>query len=163
MKKENLDRNFGFLTLDVARLLQLEFDRRVKSLGVTRTQIRVLTWIYRKPGITQSELTEMIDVQKAALGRMVDRLADKGWLERRPDPKDRRVNRLHLTKEVSPLINTTRVIASEVRKLAMDGIELNQRSLFVNTLTQIKSNLAQFPKIKCVSSKLKRKSKPTND
>ena len=141
MKQEDLNRNFGFLTLDVARLLQLEFDRRVKPLGVTRTQSRVLTSIYRSTGITQSELTEILDVQKAALGRMIDRLTEKGWLERRPDPKDRRVNRLHLTKEVAPLINTTRVIASEVRELAMNEIKANDRNLFVDTLTCMKKNL----------------------
>ena len=141
MKQEDLNRNFGFLTLDEARLLQFEFDRRVKPLGVTRTQSRVLTSIYRSPGITQSELTEILDVQKAALGRMVDRLTEKGWLERRPDPKDRRVNRLHLTKEVAPLINTTRVIASEVRELAMNEIKAKDRNLFVDTLTCMKKNL----------------------
>ena len=143
MDEENLDRNFGFLTLDVARLLQHEFNRRVNSLGLTGTQIRVLTNIYRSPGITQSELSEILDVQKAALGRMIDRLTSKGWLERRSDPKDRRVNRLHLTKEVTPLICTTRKIAAEVRELGMRRINNDNRNAFIDILQTIKTNLLQ--------------------
>ena len=144
MKNEDLDRNFGFLTLDVARLLQYEFDKRVNSLGLTRSQIRVLTRVYQMPGISQSELTDILDVQKAALGRMVDRLNQKGWLERRSDPNDRRVNRIHLTKEVSGLMKKTRVIAAEIRSLAMSDISVESREDFIDTLVKIKSNLTSF-------------------
>ncbi|MFB0990775.1 MAG: MarR family transcriptional regulator, partial [Rhodospirillales bacterium] len=82
MEEENLNRNFGFLTHDVARLMQNDFDRRVRTLGITRAQWRVLMWVYRTPGVSQSELADTLDVQKAALGRMLDRLADKEWIER---------------------------------------------------------------------------------
>jgi len=144
MENEDLDRNFGFLTLDVARLLQYEFDKRVSSLGLTRSQIRVLTRVYQTPGISQSELTDILDVQKAALGRMIDRLTQKGWLERRPDPNDRRVNRIHLTKEVTGLIKKTRIIASEIRGFAMGDISSKNREHFIDTLVKMKSNLTEF-------------------
>jgi len=44
-------------------------------------------------------LAEMIEVEKATAGRMVDRMEKKGWVVRRADAADRRVNRLHLTAE----------------------------------------------------------------
>ena len=144
MEKENFNRNFGFLTLDAARLLQDEFNRRVRPLGLTRSQIRVLTSIYRTPGISQSQLTNILDVQKAALGRMIDRLTEKGWVERRQDENDRRVNRLHLTKEVEPLIRTTRTIAADVRKLGLNGINRDDQNKFIDILTKIKTNLNKF-------------------
>jgi DNA-binding MarR family transcriptional regulator len=141
MEEENLDRNFGFLTLDVARLMQIDFDRRVSSLGITRAQWRVLLWVYRTPGVTQSELADTLEVQKASLGRMLDRLTDKDWIERRADKSDRRIRRVHLSKEVGPLIITMRTIARELRAAAMDGIPEKEREKFVDTLLHMKSNL----------------------
>ncbi|NQV99880.1 MAG: MarR family transcriptional regulator [Rhodospirillales bacterium] len=144
MLEENLDRNFGFLTNDVARLLQNDFDRRVRSLGITRAQWRVLMWVYRTPGVTQSELADTLDVQKAALGRMLDRLNDKGWIKREADSGDRRIRRVHLSKEVKPLITTMRKIAAELRAAAMQGIPEADRERFVDTLLLVKNNLIAF-------------------
>ena len=144
MNEENLDRNFGFLTLDVARLMQIDFDRRISSLGITRAQWRVLLWVYRTPGVTQSELADTLEVQKASLGRMLDRLTDKEWIERRADKSDRRIRRVHLSKEVEPLIITMRTIARELRSAAMEGIPEKEREKFVDTLLHVKSNLITF-------------------
>jgi len=91
------ERQIGFLISDVARLLRTAFDRRVRRLGLTRSQWLVINRLHRRPGATQSELAEMLEVEKATAGRMVDRMEKKGWVERRPDATDRRVNRLFLT------------------------------------------------------------------
>ena len=93
------ERHIGFLISDVARLLRTAFDRRVRRLGLTRSQWLVINRLHRHPGATQSELAEMLEVEKATAGRMVDRMENKGWVARRPDASDRRVNRLHLTEE----------------------------------------------------------------
>ena len=93
------ERHIGFLISDVARLMRTAFDRRVRKLGLTRSQWLVINRLHRRPGATQSELAEMLEVEKATAGRMVDRMEKKGWVVRRPDAADRRVNRLHLTAE----------------------------------------------------------------
>jgi len=93
------ERHIGFLISDVARLLRTAFDRRVRRLGLTRSQWLVINRLHRRPGATQSELAEMLEVEKATAGRMIDRMEKKGWVVRRPDAADRRVNRLHLSAE----------------------------------------------------------------
>ena len=92
-------RAIGFLIADVARLMRASFDRRVRQLGLTRAQWLVLVRLGRRPGMTQSELAESLEVERATAGRMVDRLERKDWVERRADAADRRVNRLYLTAE----------------------------------------------------------------
>ena len=84
---------------DVARLMRTVFDRRVRGFGLTRAQWLVLTRLYRRPGASQTELADMLEVDRASAGRMVDRMEKGGWVERRADAGDRRVNRLHLTAE----------------------------------------------------------------
>ena len=82
MLREDLSRNFGFILNDVARLLRTAFDRRVKSLGLTRAQGWVLNHLFRNDGVTQSELADILQVEKATLGRLLDRLETKGWVRR---------------------------------------------------------------------------------
>ena len=92
-------RHIGFLISDVARLMRSSFDRRVRRIGLTRSQWLVLSLLHRHPGISQSELAEMLEVERATAGRMIDRMERRNWLVRRPDPADRRINRLFLTAE----------------------------------------------------------------
>src|SRR5215468_8462940 len=93
------DDYIGFLISDVARLMRTVFDRRMNTLGLTRAQWLVITRCHRRPGASQSELADMMEVEKATAGRLIDRLEAKGWVERRAQAGDRRVNRVYLTSE----------------------------------------------------------------
>jgi MarR family transcriptional regulator for hemolysin len=95
----NTDDFIGVVIADVARLLRTAFDRRVRKLGITRAQWLVLTRLHRHPGASQSELAEMMEVERASAGRMIDRLEANGWVERRGQNGDRRVKRVYLTPE----------------------------------------------------------------
>lgn len=95
----NTDEYIGVVISDVARLLRTEFDRRVRKLGITRAQWLVLTRLHRHPGASHTELADMMEVEKATAGRMIDRLEANGWVERRVEPDDRRVKRVYLTAE----------------------------------------------------------------
>jgi DNA-binding MarR family transcriptional regulator len=141
MLREDLSRNFGFLIHDVARLLRTTFDRRVKSLGFTRSQWWVLTHLYRNDGVTQAELADTLEIERPTLGRLLDRLEAKGWLRRAEDPKDRRAKRVYLTEEVEPVMKSMRVLAAELRRDALSGLSPEQQQLFVDTLLAVKSNL----------------------
>ena len=141
MKRENLDRNIGFVMHDVARLMRTGFDRRVRQLGLTRSQWWVLTFLYRREGVTQSELAEDLDIEKATLGRLLDRLETSRWVERRADARDRRVKRLYLTPAIAELMATMRQIAADMRVEALEGIDPRESEQLVDTLLKIKRNL----------------------
>lgn len=141
MLRENLQRNFGFILHDVARLLRITYDRRVKDLGLTRSQWWVLTHLYRNDGITQSELAEILELEKPSLGRLLDRLEAKGWVRRAADPRDRRAKRVFLTDQVDAPMQVMREIAAGVREDALSGLSADDRDHFVDTLLTIKTNL----------------------
>ena len=143
MLREDLSRNFGFLINDVARLLRTTFDRRVKSLGLTRSQWWVLTHLFRNDGVTQSELADTLEIEKPTLGRLLDRLEAKGWVRRGEDAKDRRAKRVYLTDEVEPVMKTMRAAAAEVRRDALAGLSASQQEQFVDALLAIKANLSR--------------------
>ncbi len=144
MLREDLSRNFGFLLNDVARLLRTVYDRRIRELGLTRAQWWVLTHLFRADGITQTELAEVLEIEKPTLGRLLDRLEAKGWVRRTHDRRDRRIWRVRLTKEVEPALRTMRAIAAQLRRDALAGLSAAERERFVDSLLAIKSNLLRL-------------------
>jgi DNA-binding MarR family transcriptional regulator len=139
--RESADRNIGFLINDAARLMRTIYDRRMRELGLTRSQWWVLTHLYFNEGISQTELSAILEIERASLGRLLDRLEEKGWLERRPDPADRRLKRVYLTGAVQPLMRTMRARAGTVRSAALAGLPAAQVDALIDTLTAIKANL----------------------
>jgi len=143
MLREDLSRNFGFILNDVARLLRTAFDRRVKSLGLTRSQGWVLNHLFRNDGVTQSELADILQVEKATLGRLLDRLEAKGWVRRENHADDRRAKLVFLTEEVEPALKAMRAAAAELRRDALSGLSGEDQTRFVDALLAIKSNLSR--------------------
>ena len=141
MKRENVERNFGFLVHDIARLMRMNYDRRVRRLGLTRSQWWVVTNLYRNDGLTQSELAEALDIERASLGRLLDRLEANGWVHREPCSRDRRAKRVRLVSEVGPVMREMRAIAADLRRDAMSGFTADEQEAFVDVLLAIKSNL----------------------
>ena len=144
MFREDHSRNFGFVLHDVARLLRTIFDRRVKSMGLTRSQWWVLTHVFRNHGATQSELAEALEVEKATLGRLLDRLVDKGWIRRESDVDDRRAKRIYLTEEVEPAMKAMRAAAAELRREAFAGLSAEERERLIDCLLEVKINLSRL-------------------
>jgi MarR family transcriptional regulator for hemolysin len=141
MLRENLERNFGFILHDVARLLRTTYDRRGRDLGLTRSQWWVLTHLFRKDGTTQSELADILELEKPSLGRLLDRLESKGWVRRMEDPKDRRAKRVFLTETAQAPMQVMREVAAGVREDALSGLSTADQDRFVDALLTIKSNL----------------------
>jgi MarR family transcriptional regulator, transcriptional regulator for hemolysin len=141
--KEDLSRNFGFILNDVARLMRVAFDRRVKSLGLTRSQWWVLNHLFRNDGATQSELADILEIEKATLGRLLDRMEAKGWIRREGHATDRRIKRVFLTEEVEPAVKAMRTAVAELRRDALVSLEAADRERFVDMLLAIKANLSR--------------------
>src|SRR3984885_15588617 len=104
MLQASRNREFGFILNDVARLLRTYADYKAAQFGMTRAQWAVLVRLDRLEGLNQSELADMLDLQPITLTRLLDKIAESGLIERRPDPEDRRAKRLFLTPAARPLL-----------------------------------------------------------
>ena len=134
--------SLAILMTDSARLLRRRFDGRARSLGVSRAQWQVLFALSRTEGINQAGLAEALDVETITVGRMVDRLADAGLVERRADPADRRAWRLHLTERAHPILAELRVVADQVMSETLAGISADDQAVLAELLGRVRANLA---------------------
>jgi len=136
-----LIRSLGFLLADVSRLVRLRFDSRARRLGLTRAQWRVLAQLRRREGINQASLAEIMEIEPITLGRHIDRLVDKGFVERRPDPADRRAWRLYLRNEVQPVLDRLREMSQVTRAEALRDISEAEADQLIDLLLKIKANM----------------------
>ncbi|GGE20485.1 MarR family transcriptional regulator [Polymorphobacter glacialis] len=137
--------SLGILISDSARLLRRRFDCRARSLGVSRAQWQVLFALSRNEGVNQAGLAEALDVETITVGRMVDRLADAGLVERRADPADRRAWRLHLMPRAHPILEALREVAEAVMAETFDGLGFNEKQVLHDLLSKVRGNLQKPP------------------
>ena len=144
IRKEEPDSSIGFLISDVSRLLRRVYDRRVEPLGLTRAQWRVLVHVYRREGVSQTALAQFLEIEKPTLGKLVDRLEKKGWVERRVQEGDQRARRLFITEQARPLIDQMEELADAVHADALDGVADHEADRLHDTLLAVKSNLLRL-------------------
>src|SRR5499433_3559565 len=114
MQPDSRRREFAFLLNDVDRLLRTCADQKARQFGMTRAQWAVLARLQRSQGLKQAELADMLDLQPITLTRLLDRLSATDLIERRPDPDDRRANRLFLMPAAGPLMERLNAIGEDL-------------------------------------------------
>ena len=108
MPHGSVDMNFLFTLGELQRLVRAYADKQAARYGITRAQWAVLAKVERTEGLKQSELAEQMEMQPITLTRLIDKLCDNGWIERRSDDTDRRVNRLYLKQGRAPAARQAR-------------------------------------------------------
>mgnify|MGYP003690149315 FL=1 len=140
--KENFEENIGLLIHDVARLLRVLYDRQMASIGLTRSQWWLLTYLRFRDGINQSELAVLMDIEKAPLSRLLDRMQLKGWVERRADSKDRRIKNIFLSDNVKPIIDSMREKAEAYRQDSLSILDTKDLNKLTDLLQSLKKDLS---------------------
>ena len=138
---QRFDRDLMFLLNDVARLLRTRFDQRARARGMTRAQWVILARVDAKPGLSQNELAALLEVEPISVGRLVDRLELRGLVERRPDPADRRIRRLHLLPDAAPILEEIAKAREVLGAELLEGVDPEVRSQMVDALLRMKNNL----------------------
>lgn len=132
----------GFLLNDTARLMRRDFERRTRSLGLTRAQWQTLFHLHRNEGCNQVTLADLLEVEPITLARLVDRLEASGLVERRADPNDRRARLLFLGERAHPLLDELKSLGAETREIALAGLNEDERAQLWSLLTKMRANLS---------------------
>jgi len=138
---ENWDSRLGFLMHDVSRLRRSVFDEFMKPMAMTRSQWWILAHLSRHDGMIQSDLANLLDIGKAALGGLIDRLELAKFIERRADDNDRRVKRIYLTSKGTHIISEMRSRSHEMSERILAGLDTEARHALVDMLGLVKKNL----------------------
>jgi DNA-binding MarR family transcriptional regulator len=125
--------SIGFLLARARNLLASDIDVALKDLDISSQQMGIIVSLGKGTASTPFELSKLLGIDTGLMTRMLDKLEEKGLLERSRDDKDRRVVNLTLTRAgnrvadaipdiVPPVLNAhlksfTRAEFEELRRL----------------------------------------------
>lgn len=93
----------GFLFTDIARLYRIALDRRLRRFRLTRSQSWLISFLCYFEGSSQQQLADLIGTGKGGIGKLIERLEQKGLIRREADPQDSRSKRVYLGERIKPL------------------------------------------------------------
>ena len=104
IKQYNFDNSIGYKVYRTSRAFQKSFDLELRhKVGMTLSQWRVINVLVSFNGITQKEIADKLELEAPSLIPIIDKLQSLELVERKSDPKDRRINKIHLTKKAESL------------------------------------------------------------
>ena len=152
MVSDGIDR-LGFLIHDVQRLMRKRFEARARGLGLSSAQWRLMVRVAKEEGITQARLAELLEIEPISVSRLVDRMEEGGWIERRSDAADRRVRMIFPTAKASEAYAEVKSLAAEVYEVSLTGVAPEDRRVLIKGLEAMVEKLSDgettsFEKVK---------------
>ena len=131
-----------FLVEEVPRKLRKLFDASAAKFGLSRTQWRALAYVYRRPGLSQTELAKCLDLERASVGHVIDQLEKAQFVERRSIEGNRRVWSLHLLPKAIEILPSLRLEADAIYRQLLAGISATEFDKVKHLLVKMSGNLA---------------------
>ncbi|MDB6061169.1 MAG: MarR family transcriptional regulator [Verrucomicrobiaceae bacterium] len=137
-----LEKRFGFLVADVARLIGTQFDQQARGrINLPRAQCRVVVYLCNFGEMNQTQLADMLEVTPMTVVRMLDRMEEGGWVKRIDDPNDRRALRVVATAKAERLESQILGLGDEVTATALQGLSAQEKTTLINLLIKVKTNI----------------------
>lgn len=137
----DLKRQLVAQLVETSRLLRNYIDQRAKGRGTTRAQWIVLFRLRQQEGLSQVDLADVLELQPISLVRLLDRLVEAKLLERKPDPADRRANRLFLTAKGRQLVDDLDSLRDEIATDVLRDMPKTAIESTLETLVEMKARI----------------------
>ncbi len=141
MVSDGLER-LGFLIHDAARLLRKRFEAKGRAYGLSAAQWRLLVRLVKEEGVAQARLAELLEIEPISVSRLLDRMEEGGWIERRQDASDRRVRMIFPTDKSRAAFAEIKSVAGEVYDLALAGLDAAEKQTLIKALNTMITNLS---------------------
>jgi DNA-binding MarR family transcriptional regulator len=118
------------------------FDRRVRSLGLTRPQWRVLVYVLQNEGLSQSALARAMDIERAPLGQLVRALENLDLVRRQRSSQDQREWQIFAGEAAGTAVPELVAAAEWLRGVYFQGLSRSEEQMLRRILERMRSNLS---------------------
>ena len=137
-------RSVGFLISQLGFLSSKGFMGALEPLGIGPREFLLMRFVAATDGQSQQALAERLGVPPSRMVAMVDHLEEAGLAERRPDPEDRRVRGLHLTRKGRGVLDKASKIAIDYETRLCSGINREEREQLIDLLQKLQASQTQL-------------------
>lgn len=133
--------SFHYLSMAVHSMIQKNFMEQVKSSGLTSGQPKVLDYLRDHNGANQKEIAAACHIEPGSLTSVLNRMEEKGLIERRMLEGNRRTFYIFMTDEGSRLKDLVEDNFASIEKQAFRNISSEEQAAFMETFSKIYENL----------------------
>lgn len=119
-------------------------NRELKPLGINSNQSTLLVKIWRNPGMNQNQLTELLNIEKTSLSKLLKTLDRKNLVYKELNPDDNRYYQIYLSKEGEELLMKCRAILSRIWDQFLEGVSEEEKELMLKITEKIYSNMEEL-------------------
>lgn len=134
----------GYLLADNSRQLRRLFNERMRALGVTGQQARLLLSLQKHPGQNQAFHAERLEVEPITLCRMIDRMEKAGLVSREADPNDRRARLLALSSVSKKQLSQIQAEVEDMMGEVLADFTDTERNALHTLVSRVSDNLAKM-------------------
>ena len=136
-----IQQSLGYLLNISARLIKRKLDMHLKSYNITTAQWAGLKLLSVEDNLSQAEIAEKTNTDRATCGAIIDKLISKGLLQKELFENDRRSYRVKILPSALAIVDEVTLLAEDVNKSAIKGLSDTEISVFIHCLNTIISNL----------------------
>lgn len=117
--------------------LKKSFSRHLGPLGLKAVEFSILVLVASNPEVNQKQLGQALDVSAPNMAITLDRMVERGWVERVRSTKDRRSMLIHLTPAGRELVARAEKIAATMENGVLKVLSPAERALLIELLLKV--------------------------
>lgn len=141
--KDSGEMKIGQLMMNIGRLHSTLADRFMEGTALFRGQAFLLMMLSHHDGMTHSELAEKLEISPAAVTKVIKRLEERRYLQRRSDPTDERVSRVFLEEEGWALTQQIKNNFWQIDKALIRNLSAEEQEILTRLLKRVYTNLLE--------------------
>jgi len=127
----------GYAASRAALELRKVFARHMEPLGLRVTEFSILMLVAANGAVNQKQLGQALDISPPNMAVTIDRMVDRGWVERVRGTHDRRAQHIHLTEQGRALAERSHAISLTMEEPALAALSRAERALLIEQLGKI--------------------------
>lgn len=131
----------GFLLSQLGLATSSRFAQLAGTVGLEPRHYAVLRAVRAGDGQSQHAVADRLQIPPSTMVSLVDHLEGQGWLERRPDPADRRARQLHLTRRGGQVLDRATRLGDQWEQQICTGLSGVERDQLVSLLRRVADNI----------------------
>jgi DNA-binding MarR family transcriptional regulator len=127
----------GYAATRASITMRRVFVRHLGPLDLKIVEFSILMLVAANPRINQKRLGAALDISAPNMAVTLDRMVERGWVERVRSTQDRRAQQIHLTATGAELVQRAEKIASTMENAALRVLSPAERALLIELLMKV--------------------------
>ena len=135
----------GFLFKQISTIYEKEFNRKLRTLGITASQCAVLDYLFtsRKEHVTQRDIEKALSLRNPTVTGLMKRLDEKGFILVVPSNEDKRCKNIYLTEKAYDIQRRMETDRKKLDKMLTLGMNKKEVEALKKMLDRVLYNIAE--------------------